>query len=110
MSKLGKRLLKAADEALAIARGEIVAPRVFVPGDVDVKKIREKLGLTQEVFAQKFGLSLFTVRQWEQNRRVPEGPTRMFLMIIEAEPETTARSVRRVRKTHASGDENRVSP
>ena len=53
MSKLGKRLIKAAREGRAIARGELdhATYRVYVPADVDVRKIRHGLKLSQAQFA-----------------------------------------------------------
>ena len=65
-------------DAIAHARGEDSRGRirrVHVP-DVDVAKMRAKLGLSQEDFAAAFGVSLGTVRNWEQGRRRPEGPGR----------------------------------
>jgi len=49
VSKAGKRLLRAADEMLAIARGEAEPARIHVPPDVDVKAVRRKLGLSGSV-------------------------------------------------------------
>ena len=65
-NSLGKRLLTAAREARAIARGEADGKtyRIHVPADVDVRKIRRTLGLTQEEFATRFGLPLGTIRDW----------------------------------------------
>ncbi len=61
--------------------------RVHVP-DVDVGAVRAKLGLSQEDFAATFGVSLGTVRNWEQGRRQPEGPARVLLAVIDKEPRT----------------------
>jgi hypothetical protein len=49
MSKMGKRLIAAANEARAIARGEADAKtyRVHVPAEIDVQGIRKKLGLSR---------------------------------------------------------------
>jgi putative transcriptional regulator len=63
----------------------------------DVRSIREKLGLSQETFAERFQLSLRTVQEWEQGRRVPEGPARVLLRVIEREPEAAARALAPVR-------------
>jgi|ERR1700686_3282864 putative transcriptional regulator len=95
MSKLGKRLIKAADQALAIARGEADPKtyRVHVPTEIDVRKIRRRLKLSQAEFASKFGLSVATVRDWEQHRRKPEGPARVLLKIIKEEPEAVSRAL-----------------
>src|SRR5438132_14223220 len=42
--------------------------RVHVPERVDVKKIRRRLGLSQETFARTYGFALSAVRDWEQGR------------------------------------------
>ena len=56
-----------------------------MPEDVDVKSIRGKLGMTQEQFTS-FGFSLSAIRRWESNRRTPEGPARVLLMVIARNP------------------------
>jgi putative transcriptional regulator len=95
MSKLGKRLIAAADEALAIARGEADPEtyNVHVPADIDVRKIRKGLKLSQAEFAARFGLSAATVRDWEQNRRRPEGAARVLLHVIKKEPDAVRRAL-----------------
>ena len=52
----------------------------------DARKIREVLGMTQAEFACAFGLSLGTVRDWEQRRFVPDRAARALLRIIEKFP------------------------
>jgi len=95
MSKLGERLIRAAREGRAIARGEAdpATYRVYVPAEVDVRKIRRQLKLSQGDFAARFGLSVATVREWEQNRRTPEGAARVLLTVIEKEPEAVTRAL-----------------
>ena len=54
MSKLGTRLIKAAKEARAIARGEITDGFVVhVPDDFDVKTLRKKLQCSQSKFFRR---------------------------------------------------------
>ena len=60
---------------------------------VDVHAIRQKIGLTQREFALLFAISIGTVRNWEQGRRVPRGPARALLNIIHDEPEAVLRSL-----------------
>jgi putative transcriptional regulator len=75
-------------DAIAHARGEDARGkirRVKVPS-VDVGTMRAKLGLSQEDFAAAFGVSLGTIRNWEQGRRQPEGPARALLAVIAKEP------------------------
>jgi putative transcriptional regulator len=66
---------------------------IWVPKQVDVKRIRRKFGLTQAEFAQRFGFSLSAVRDWEQRRRTPQGPARALLTVIEKEPEAVLRAL-----------------
>ena len=58
-----------------------------VPGPVDVAAIRQRLGLSQSEFARHYGFSLGTLKNWEQQRRAPDGPARTLLLLIEAMPE-----------------------
>jgi putative transcriptional regulator len=97
MSKLGSRLLRAAREGRAIARGEIdpAAYRVHVPADIDVRKIRKSLRLSQAQFAARFGLPTATIRDWEQRRRKPEGAARVLLQVIKTEPDAVSRALQR---------------
>ena len=88
MSKSGKRLINAAREARQIARGEAEPAGLFVPADVDVKKIRRGLGLSQERFAAEFCFSVTQVRDWEQGRARPLDVARAYLMMIEVAPDT----------------------
>ncbi len=66
---------------------------VHVPAEVDVKKIRRRLGLSQEAFAQKYGFALSAIRDWEQGRRRPERSARILLKIVEKEPEAVSRAL-----------------
>ncbi|CAA7626645.1 DNA-binding transcriptional regulator [Magnetospirillum sp. SS-4] len=67
--------------------------RVVVPAEVDVRAVRQALGLSQEVFAAKFGFSLGSLRNWEQGRRQPDGPARVLLKVIAKEPEAVRRAL-----------------
>jgi putative transcriptional regulator len=59
----------------------------------DVPAIRKKLGFTQQDFARSFGVSLGTLRNWEQGLRLPEGPARVLLTVIDREPEAVKRAL-----------------
>lgn len=91
MSKAGKRLLEAAREAVAIARGEQEPARIHIPADIDVKAIRAKQRLSQDDFASQFGFTINQIRDWEQGRARPLGGVRAYLMIIDRDPESVRR-------------------
>ncbi len=84
------------EEALAYAEGAADVSRygVHIPEDIDVKAIRAKLNMTQEEFAGRFGFSINTLRHWEQGRRVPEGPTRAYLLVIDRNPKAVQKALR----------------
>jgi putative transcriptional regulator len=95
MSKLGKLLIAAAKEGVAIARGEAhpESYRLHVPAEIDVRAMRKKLGMTQKTFAVRYGLTLARVQDWEQGRSVPDGAVRAYLKVIEREPEAVERAL-----------------
>lgn len=66
---------------------------IHVPARVNVKKIRVRLGLSQESFAQTYGFALSAVRDWEQGRRQPERSARILLKVVEKEPEAVTRAL-----------------
>ncbi|MDL2280217.1 helix-turn-helix domain-containing protein [Desulfovibrio sp. OttesenSCG-928-G11] len=85
----GSRIIESMKEAVAIAQG--VMPegtyRVHVPEKVNVKAIRTELGLSQAGFAARFGLSLHTLRNWEQGKRTPDPAARAYLKVIAKAPD-----------------------
>jgi putative transcriptional regulator len=97
MSRLGKKLIAAANEGIAIARGKAdpKSYRLHVPTMIDVRAMRHKLGMTQEAFAARYGLTLARVRDWEQGRSAPDGAVRAYLKVIEKEPEAVKRALAR---------------
>ena len=51
-----------------------------------VSSIRERTGLSQTRFAQVLGVSVRTLQDWEQGRRVPSGAARTLLMVAAKNP------------------------
>jgi putative transcriptional regulator len=52
----------------------------------DIAALRRFAGLTQEEFAEALGISVHTLRNWEQGRRSPEGPALSLLRIAARHP------------------------
>jgi putative transcriptional regulator len=55
-------------------------------GGEDVVALRRFVGLTQQQFADALGISVHTLRNWEQGRRSPEGPALALLRIAARHP------------------------
>jgi putative transcriptional regulator len=87
-TSFGDKLLRSAQQARDWAQGKPVRVRVtYVPApQVDVRKLRARMGLSQTQFAAKFGFSLDSLQNWEQGHRQPEGPARTLLVVIAKNP------------------------
>jgi len=85
--ELFNELLESVREAKAIMRGEKQPSRVFIYDDPDVKTIRRRFKLSQPKFAGLLGISVGTLRNWEQGRRQPEGAARVLLVVAAKHPE-----------------------
>jgi putative transcriptional regulator len=83
-------LVESVRQAGRIHRGEAGPSRRFEFAPVDVKAIRARLDVTQREFALMIGVSVATLRNWEQGRRVPEGPARALLKVASENPEAVA--------------------
>jgi len=51
------------------------------------RRVRRRTGLTQAAFAARIGVPLDTVRNWEQGKRLPAGPAKALLKILDRAPE-----------------------
>lgn len=104
-SVLGDALMEALEEAVAHARGADTGARVrrvertarntevqpapaYSPDEI--RTLRQKLGLSQHVFAGLLNASPSAVRAWEQGQRTPDGPTRRLLQVVQRSPDAVA--------------------
>ncbi|HEY0022753.1 MAG TPA: NadS family protein [Longimicrobium sp.] len=87
--KLFDELVASLEEAAAHSRGDLDLPaeRIHFFGEPDPREIRARLGMTQDRFAEALGISVKTLRNWEQGRRDPSGPAMRLLRIAEKHPE-----------------------
>lgn len=76
----------------ASVRRRLMAGRV--ESGADVTALRQFIGLTQERFAAAMGISVHTLRNWEQGRRHPDGPAIALLRIAARHPRVILENVR----------------
>lgn len=57
-----------------------------VAGGEDIVALRRFTGLTQAAFARAIGISLHTLRNWEQGRRKPAGAALALLRVVARHP------------------------
>ena len=85
---IGKEIIQGLKEIKAWKRGEARLKTFTVerPRAADVLAIRKELGLSQDQFALFMGVSVATLRNWEQKRREPQGPARSLLLVAAKQP------------------------
>ncbi|MDP9361396.1 MAG: helix-turn-helix domain-containing protein [Acidobacteriota bacterium] len=88
-------LIDSVREAGRILRGEAKPSREFTFTPEDVRAIRNKLRKSQDEFALMIGVSVSTLRNWEQGRRQPHGPARALLKIAAEDPKAVERALGR---------------
>jgi putative transcriptional regulator len=85
------------DTAPIFTAAELAGARRIVPATAPrtVKAIRRRLGLSQKQFADRYGFSVETIRNYEQGHRRPTGPARVLLAVIANEPDAVTRALSR---------------
>ncbi|MCO4088371.1 MAG: helix-turn-helix domain-containing protein [Limnohabitans sp.] len=76
-------------EAVAHAKtkdNKAAGVKLYQPHAVDVCRLRQRLSLTQEQFAARFGFSVATLRHWERGDRSPSGASLVLLNVIDRNP------------------------
>jgi putative transcriptional regulator len=66
--------------------------------EIGVRALREKLGLSQSEFADRYQIALRTLQQWEQGRSVPDGPARAYLKVIARSPGAVQRALNQMKR------------
>jgi putative transcriptional regulator len=79
---LGQELIDAIKEALASKEAGRIVRLKF-----DIASLREGLGMTQKEFATQYHIKLQTLRNWEQDKRLPDTTTLAYLSCIAQCPE-----------------------
>jgi putative transcriptional regulator len=93
MGKAYTEIAAGLDDAIAHARGEETEAVEHPPTRIDVRAIREKTGMSQQQFCATFGISLGTLRHWEQGLRTPRGPARVLLMVVDRNPRAVVEAI-----------------
>lgn len=92
--ELFQELEESVRQGSSILRERELAARTFEIPEADVAAIRERYGLSQAKFASLMGISVRTLQNWEQGRRIPRGPARILLRVAAFHPEAILDVVR----------------
>jgi putative transcriptional regulator len=89
-------------QAGRVRRGKQKPSRVFQFKPADVRAVRERLGKSQPDFAFLIGVSVATLRNWEQGRRTPEGPALALLRVTARNPRAVVEALHEPRRRGAA--------
>ena len=81
------------EEALQFSKGNCPRAVIHEFNSVDVKNIRQKIGMSQNEFASAFGISVSTLRHWERGDRKPHGPALVLLNVVAKEPKAVLKAL-----------------
>ena len=88
-----QELLTSIRQAGSIRRGALKPTRVTEFRPTDVQDVRAKLGTSQTEFALMIGVSVATLRNWEQGRRTPDGPALALLRVAARNPKAVIQAL-----------------
>lgn len=94
MGTIFKSIARGLNEAVAHAKGKKIAVKTYKPKAVDVSALRQRMGMTQEQFAARFGFSVATLRHWERGDRSPQGAALVLLNVIKRAPDAVQAALR----------------
>lgn len=93
MSEAFKRIEKSLKDTISFAEGKAIKAglKAYKPFQVDVKRVRKNIGMTQTQFAAAFGIGLGTLRHWERGDREPKGAALVLLNMLAKDTKTVLR-------------------
>ena len=94
MSKKPELSTRQLKSAIPASQRRRLMKGLFEDGN-DVSALRRFVGLSQVRFADALGISVHTLRNWEQGRRHPEGPALALLRIAARHPRIIVENLKR---------------
>ena len=93
MSKAFEEISAGLGDAIQHAKGKKSKVVVHKSETINVQAIRKKTGMSQQRFCATFGISLGTLRHWEQGLRVPRGAARVLLKVVDVNPRAVIKAI-----------------
>lgn len=94
MTKAGRQIITGAKDALDMLQGKAPGRAHTIRStEINVREIREHLNMTQADFSATFGIPVPTLKKWEARKRMPEGPAKAYLIVIDKNPSAVKRAL-----------------
>jgi putative transcriptional regulator len=94
MGKAYTEISEGLKDAANHAKGKKSGVVEHTPEALNVRAIREKTGMSQQRFCATFGISIGTLRHWEQGLRTPRGAARVLLKVVDRNPKAVIAAVK----------------
>ena len=94
MGKAFTEISEGLKDAANHAKGKKSGVMEHTPEALNVRAIREKTGMSQQRFCATFGISIGTLRHWEQGLRTPRGAARVLLKVVDRNPKAVIAAVK----------------
>ena len=85
--RVNKRRLDATTEGDIARQQQADAIERMLDAAKFTRRVRKRLGLTQQEFSRRIDVSLDTIRNWEQGKRSPTGAAKALLKVLDRAPE-----------------------
>jgi len=93
MSKAFTEISAGLEDAILHTQGETSGVVEYNSEVINVKAIRKQTGMSQQKFCATFGISLGTLRHWEQGLRSPRGPAKVLLKVVQHNPQAIIEAI-----------------
>lgn len=93
MSKAFDEIQAGLTDAIKHSKGKKSKVVEHTPEEINVRAIRERTGMSQQKFCAAFGISLGTLRHWEQGLRSPRGAARVLLKVVQHSPKAVIKAI-----------------
>ena len=102
-TEIGRDIESELGEVLAHVRGEKELPCRIVddPAAGRIVALRKRFRLSRQKFADRFGLDVRVLQEWEQGRRVLDRAARVLLTVIDRNPDAVVRALGDGRTDHS---------
>jgi putative transcriptional regulator len=84
---INKKLVEATTERLIKLHQQEDDAQAMKDAAKYAKRVRKRIGLSQQEFSSRIEVSLETIRNWEQGKRCPTGAAKALLKILDRAPE-----------------------
>ncbi|SDX86107.1 putative transcriptional regulator [Allochromatium warmingii] len=93
MSNAFIEIMSGLNDAKSHAQGQSRHVIEHAPDCLNVKAIREKTGMNPQRFCATLGISLNTLKHWEQGSKIPRGSARILLKVVDKNPQVVIKAI-----------------